>query len=169
MFSRNQSLCVLAALAVTFLVMGGCGAEEVTDEPQVPQESPTGAGVATAVETEPGFDLTGAWLLEDLSGRGVVDMIQTTIEFDGGGDVFGSGGCNRYTGSYSFEGGKLDFGPLAGTKMMCPKAVMDQEDRFLQALGGVKRVEMDGPFLLIFHEGSNEPLRFTKVEGEIEL
>ena len=96
-------------------------------------------------------------------------MVQTTLAFDGEGRVSGSGGCNRFTGSYTFTDGELSFGPLAGTKMMCPEAVMDQEDRFHRALGAVDRVERDGPFLLIFEENSDQPLRFTKTEQEVEL
>ena len=76
----------------------------------------------------PRVDLVGAWLLEDLGGRGVMDMVRTTIEFDAEGKVVGSGGCNRFTGGYTFEDGRLEIGPLAGTKMMCPEAVMAQEE-----------------------------------------
>ena len=128
--------------------------------------------VAAAVVTErvpDATELVGAWLLEDLGGRGVIDMAQTTLEFDGEGRASGSGGCNRFTGSYTFTDGELSFGPLAGTKMMCPEAVMDQEDRFHQALGGIERVILDGPFLLIYVEGSKEPLKFTRVRDVVEL
>ena len=94
-------------------------------------------------------------------------MVQTTLAFDGEGRASGSGGCNRFTGSYTFDDGKLAFGPLAGTKMMCPEAVMDQEDRFHQALGAVDKVVLDGPFLLIYIEGSDAPLRFTRMEPDV--
>jgi heat shock protein HslJ len=112
-------------------------------------------------------ELVGAWLLEDLGGRGVVDMVQTTIVFDGEGRASGSGGCNRYTGGYTFEDGQLSFGPIAGTKMMCPEAVMDQEDRFLSALGAVEWVAVDGPSLLIYFAGEEQPMRFTRMDVEV--
>ena len=128
--------------------------------------------VAATVVTErvpEANELVRAWLLEDLGGRGVMDMAQTTLEFDGGGRASGSGGCNRFTGSYTFTDGELSFGPLAGTKMMCPEAVMDQEDRFHQALGVVDRVAVAGPFLLIYAGGSDAPLKFTRVKDVVEL
>jgi len=126
--------------------------------------------VAATVVTErvpEANELVGAWLLEDLGGRGVMDMAQTTLEFDGGGRASGSGGCNRFTGSYTFTDGELSFGPLAGTKMMCPEAVMDQEDRFHQAVGAVERVAVEGPYLLIYIQGSEQPLKFTRIEPDV--
>lgn len=122
--------------------------------------------VVTESVPEPA-ELLGGWLLEDLGGRGVMDMVRTTMEFDAEGRVFGSGGCNRFTGSYTFEDGKLAFGPLAGTKMMCPEAVMDQEDRFHDALADTEGVTIDGPVLLIEITGSAAPLKFTRMEPEV--
>lgn len=112
-------------------------------------------------------ELAGDWLLEDLGGRGVMDMVSTTLVFDDEGRVSGSGGCNRYTGSYTFTDGELSFGPLAGTKKMCPEAVMDQEDRFHKALGAVDRVAVDGPFLLVYCEGLVQPLKFIEMMPDV--
>ena len=168
-----------AVLPVLFsaLVVAGCAPSDPPRD-QVDQVSPSAhdqterpQATAAAAPTEripEATDLEGAWLLEDLGGRGVIDMVQTTIEFDGNGGVFGSGGCNRYTGSYTLEDGRLTFGPLAGTKKMCPGAVMDQEDRFHRALGAVERIALEGPFLLIFVEATDQPLRFTRMSGEVE-
>ncbi len=139
----------------------GTGGTGATHAPTVEPEA------VVIVDTKPEVELLGAWLLEDLGGRGVMDMVQTTIEFSAEGGVVGAGGCNRYTGSYTFDDGRLEFSPLAGTKMMCPEAVMDQEDRFHQALAAVERVEMDGPFLLIFYKDSEQPLRFTRMEPDV--
>ena len=167
---RSEAPHRVAALALAVVIVGcGVGGGDHGADRAAPAEGPPAEPsmqVADAAAVD--VDLVGGWLLEDLGGRGVMDIAQTTIEFDAEGRVFGSGGCNRFTGTYTYDGGMLGFGPLAGTKMMCPEAVMDQEDRFLAALGEVERVEMDGPFLLIFFAGSDAPLRFTKVD-EIEL
>lgn len=155
-------------LAAVVIVLVGCGGDEGTGGVAATRAPTVEAEAAVMVDAQPEVDLLGAWLLEDLGGRGVMDMIQTTIEFDAEGGVFGGGGCNRFTGSYTFEDGRLEFSPLAGTKMMCPEAVMDQEDRFHQALGAVERVAMDGPFLLIFYTDSDDPLKFTKMADQVE-
>jgi putative lipoprotein len=50
------------------------------------------------------------------------------------GAVSGSGGCNRFAGRAEIGDGTIRFGPIAGTKMMCPPAAMDQEMKFFAAL-----------------------------------
>jgi heat shock protein HslJ len=50
--------------------------------------------------------------------------------------VSGSGGCNRFTGSYTLEGDRLKFGQLAGTMMACLQG-MELEQAFHKALGNV--------------------------------
>lgn len=175
---RTARTRLVIPLAIAALGVLGCSASdpqaeqvEVAPVTTVDEVDDTGAAASAQVTSHilDATELAGEWLLEDLGGRGVMDMVQTTLAFDGEGRVSGSGGCNRFTGSYTFTDGELSFGPLAGTKMMCPEAVMDQEDRFHRALGAVERVEMDGPFLLIFEENSDQPLRFTKTEQEVEL
>jgi len=163
-------------LAFAALGVLGCSASDPPAEPPevVPVtavEEVDGSGGPASAEEGPRIpdatELAGGWLLEDLGGRGVMDMVQTTLVFDGEGRVSGSGGCNRYTGSYTYGDGELTFGPLAGTKMMCPEAVMDQEDRFLEALAAIDRVAVDGPFLLIYAGDSLAPLRFTRMAPDV--
>jgi heat shock protein HslJ len=50
----------------------------------------------------------------------------------------GSGGCNRIMGGYELVGDKLTFARMASTMMACPDA-MGTEQKFLKALGQVKR------------------------------
>ncbi len=162
----------MISLAIAALGALGCSAPDPpAEQPEVVpvtivDEGDDSGGPASAEVSShipDATELAGGWLLEDLGGRGVMDIVQTTLVFDGEGRVSGSGGCNRYTGSYTYGDGELTFGPLAGTKMMCPEAVMDQEDRFLEALGAIDRVAVDGPFLLIYAGGSHAPLRFTRM------
>ena len=49
--------------------------------------------------------------------------------------------------------------------MMCPPALMDQEERFLQALREARRFELrqDGEQLLIYGDGSEPLIRFTRI------
>ncbi|HXC96430.1 MAG TPA: META domain-containing protein [Edaphobacter sp.] len=55
----------------------------------------------------------------------------------------GLGGCNRITGGYELTGERLTLGHMAATMMMCPSG-MDTEQRFLKALGQVKRWKIVG-------------------------
>ncbi len=57
--------------------------------------------------------------------------------------VTGSGGCNRLIGRFELDGDTLRFRGFAGTMMACP-AGMEQEQRFLEALGKVERYRISG-------------------------
>jgi copper homeostasis protein (lipoprotein) len=50
----------------------------------------------------------------------------------------GSGGCNRIMGGYELKGDTLTFARMASTMMACPDG-METEQKFLRALGQVKR------------------------------
>jgi heat shock protein HslJ len=52
------------------------------------------------------------------------------------GQVVGSAGCNRYfaTATPGEAPGDASFGPVGATRMACPEAAMQVEDRFLQQL-----------------------------------
>lgn len=103
------------------------------------------------------------WLLEDLGGRGVVDNVQTTIRFEEDDRITGSGGCNRYFADIEQEGDRLSIGTIGSTQMMCPPAIMDQEDRYFQALNSALTIWLDGPFLYIESQVTDTPLRFTQI------
>jgi heat shock protein HslJ len=57
--------------------------------------------------------------------------------------VSGSGGCNRLSGGYELEGEHLKFSRMASTMMACPSG-METEQRFLAALGRVKKWKVVG-------------------------
>jgi putative lipoprotein len=85
----------------------------------------------------------GRWLAEDITGAGVIDNVQTILEIGADGRATGSGGCNRYTGAVMLNGAAISFGPAASTRMACPPAVMDQEQKFFTALGEVRGWRVD--------------------------
>ncbi|WP_206753947.1 META domain-containing protein [Microcoleus sp. FACHB-1515] len=104
------------------------------------------------------------WLLEDLAGAGVIDNVQTTLRFDGTTGISGRGACNRYRAGIRSEGGEsLTVSAVAATRMACAPAVMNQETRYFEALQTAQRVTLDGENLLIFAEGNDAPLRFTRL------
>lgn len=111
------------------------------------------------------------WLLEDLGGSGVVDRVRTTLRFDGLTRITGEGGCNRYFAQLQnaieseISTADLPFkvGAIGSTRKACPPAVMNQETRYFRALERSQRMSLDGSFLLIYSEGSKQPLKFTQV------
>lgn len=108
-------------------------------------------------------DLQGtSWRLEDLGGTGVLDRVQATLEFSESGRVSGNGSCNQFSGTVKISGESITFGPLAATRKACVDAVGMQENNYFKALGAARRFNLDGPFLLIYSEGADKPLRFIR-------
>ena len=62
----------------------------------------------------------------------VPDDVEIFVRLEGG-QLSGSGGCNRIGGSYATEGPKLSTAQLFSTKMYCEKS-MTLETRFFQML-----------------------------------
>ncbi len=75
----------------------------------------------------------------------VVEGSTVTLEFSPDGKVSGSAGCNRYTSSFTADGGKLTIAPPGATQKMCAAAgVMEQEQAFFNALQTVASVRIEG-------------------------
>lgn len=80
------------------------------------------------------------------------------------GQITGSGGCNRYFAKAS-EGnmaGDVSIGPIGSTRMSCDEQTMEQENRFFEQLGTVKKFGfMLGKLTLTFQrEGSQDVMLF---------
>jgi len=111
--------------------------------------------------------LSGSWRLvimgEPTSPGVVPQATKLTAEFSDG-HISGSGGCNRFMGGYHTQGDQLSIGPLASTFMACEQPVMGQEMKYLAALQGAQRYEIDRQGqLTIFYRTEQESgvLRFT--------
>jgi heat shock protein HslJ/membrane-bound inhibitor of C-type lysozyme len=136
------------------LVMAGCAQMSAPERPK--SDAPSDA-----------LELVGTtWLLEDLSGRGVTDRVQATLEFVAADRIAGRGGCNRYTGRAVVAANTVRFGPLAATKMACPPAIMEQEHRFFAALEASATYRIDEQRkLLLSDESAAVQLRFSRLDA----
>jgi heat shock protein HslJ len=99
------------------------------------RSSPEAASDPSAVE--------GTWVLEaaEVAGEQLVahPEVRTELTFEGGRAV-GHGGVNRFSGPYeATDEGGISIGPVAATRMAGPPHAMEQEDRFLAALGASAR------------------------------
>jgi len=109
--------------------------------------------------------LTGTeWLLTDLQGTTVILTSKASFSVLENGRATGNGSCNRFVGSVEINGSKIKFGPVASTRMACgDDALNTQETQFLKFLSAANRFEMQDPFLLLFAEGYDHPLRFSRI------
>lgn len=123
-------------------------------------------GVPPAKAT--GLDLTSlagsSWLAEDIDGRGVLDRLQSKLQFVSASQVAGNGGCNSFGGSVTIAGDTLVAGPLAATQMACSTAVMDQEARFFKALARARSARMENGLLYLRDESGADILRFARLD-----
>ena len=71
----------------------------------------------------------------------------------------GSGGCNRMTGRYELNGGRLTFGPMAGTLMACQNG-METEKAFHEAIARVQLWKIEGQRLNLLDAAGAVVARF---------
>ena len=74
--------------------------------------------------------------------------------------ITGSGGCNRFTGSYQRIGDRLTFGKMAMTFMACPEG-MEIEREFMAALEQVQSWKIFGEHLELFDGNGGFLARFA--------
>ena len=133
-------------LILGFLLIAGCS--HTAESPMVVNE---------LIGTE--------WALEEIDGSGVVDNVQSTLRFESNDRIMGWGGCNRYFTGFRSIGDDIKLGPIGSTRRICPPVVMDQEDRFFQALQKARKIRIEGPHLVIECEGIKKPLNFVKLKS----
>jgi heat shock protein HslJ len=103
------------------------------------------------------FDLAGAE-------QSLVTGTEITLILDDEGKIAGTGGCNRYFGSYEIGADdSISFGDVGATRMACPTEIMDQEQRFFTALGAVSGYVVDGGELTL-SGGGEAALLFSSGE-----
>jgi heat shock protein HslJ len=80
------------------------------------------------------------WVLTEMDGQPVDASGKPPtllVQYD---KVVGFGGCNRYTGALKETApGQVRIGPLASTRMACPPAAMELEDKFTTRMNKVTR------------------------------
>ncbi len=121
----------------------------------------------------------GPWAVEDLNGGGIFASAGLELTFDAeplpekpefkppiprSGQISGRSGCNRLTGSWFQQGGTVRIGPLAGTRMACPPAIVQLETKFLSTLGAVSAVRFDASGAAFLATPDGRQLRLRRAE-----
>jgi heat shock protein HslJ len=115
-----------------------------------------GGKTLTGCGGEPASLLQGAeWTVVEIGGAPLVAGSKVTLDFAPDGRVSGHASCNSFTSTYALSGEGLAVSKVAGTMMMCDAALMDQERRFIDALGAVQNfsIAADGALLLNANDG----------------
>ncbi|MCA1369088.1 META domain-containing protein [Bradyrhizobium sp. BRP14] len=109
-------------------------------------------------------ELVGSWLAEDIGGRGVIDDLQTTLEIREDGTYGGMAGCNNFTGTFSLSDATISFGSAAATRKICAPAIMDQEQKFLNALGAELGWKIEGGKLTLVRSNGTPVMRLASMK-----
>lgn len=124
-------------------------------------------GLAWAIAALPGAAQTGGaagWVLVSVGGVAAQDGGR--IAFAADGAVFGTTGCNRFSGQVVAAPGMLGFNTqLAVTTMDCP-ALDEQETGMLDALSGTVAVAYDpvGDRMILIPASGAPVLGFVRAE-----
>ena len=96
--------------------------------------------------------LPGQWLVKTIQDKPVMVNSNARLNFDQQNRLSGSASCNNISSSYSSQNNSLNIGPMAMTRKMCLPALMAQESRLLQALGKVKRFQLNNGELSMYDQ-----------------
>ena len=89
----------------------------------------------------------------------VPNSVEATATF-ASGSVSGSGGCNRYTTSYTVADGKLTIGLAASTMMACPEPRTSVEQPFMAALAATMAYQIEDGQLSLLDAGGQKIATF---------
>jgi heat shock protein HslJ len=96
------------------------------------------------------------------------DETAITLAFSADGQVSGSTGCNSFGGRYQVADDTIIFSEVVSTLRACTdEAVMEREQRFLQALGAPVQFEVMGDQLVITSD-TGDTLTFGRVAASSE-
>jgi heat shock protein HslJ len=103
------------------------------------------------------------WRAEDIGGRGVVDNSEVTLMLGSDGKVGGKSGCNGYSANYQLTGEALKvYPPMIGTKMMCPPALMNQEQAYRSLIETAQSVSVTAEGALVITSAGGATSRFMR-------
>lgn len=143
-----QPLLTFAAVAVPALLCAACAS---------PAESASRGERA----------LAGEFTVERIEDRPVLDRSPASLTFDADGRVHGLASINRFTGTWTLDGDALTLSPLATTRMAGAPALMEQEQRLLDALGRVGRADLSDGMLVLSSAEGVELVRASRVPAAV--
>jgi heat shock protein HslJ len=101
----------------------------------------------------------------------VIEESEVLLQFESDNQLEGYGGCNMFTAGYQApERGKLSISNIVSTLVACADtSVMEQEERYFEALRTVGSYELTGDRLKLWYDGRISALNFTRFTSDSPL
>ncbi|KRP61303.1 META domain-containing protein [Pseudomonas trivialis] len=106
-----------------------------------------------------------SYVVEWIGERPLMDDANLTVTLGADGRAYGNGGCNHWFAPYTVNGDTLSFGKIGSTRKLCAEALMEQEQRFFQALQSVQRWDISPTEQTRFWPAEGKPIRLWLEEG----
>ena len=90
-----------------------------------------------------------------------VRSVESTLSFDSAQRISGQAACNRYFGALEPGEGTIRLKPAGTTRMACAPTVMDQESRFLAALGAASAFRREAGKLVLLDDTGRVRVRLA--------
>lgn len=91
--------------------------------------------------------------------RPLLERSHLTLTLGDDGRAYGTAGCNHWFAPYQLEGERLRFSQVGSTRKLCAEPLMEQEQRFLDALGRVERWDASPLDQLRLWPAQGKPIR----------
>ncbi|MGQ7957121.1 META domain-containing protein [Pseudomonas sp. SP16.1] len=117
------------------------------------------AALGGCASDAPQLETERSYRVEWIGERPLIDRSHLTITFAADGRAHGHAGCNHWFAGYSLNGDALDFDVPGSTRKMCAPALMEQERRFLDAIGQVQRWDFNAIDQLQLWPATGKPIR----------
>ena len=111
-----------------------------------------------------------SWQLVDISGEKIItkningkETGIITLDISDDDRISGSGGVNRYFGSYTVDNGIIKMSSVGSTKMMGPEDLMKVEEKYFSILQNVTGFEIRDSGILVLNSDAGS-LTFKRVK-----
>ncbi len=123
--------------------------------------------VALSTGSKAAATLAGSeWRPIEVEGAAIEGAPEVFLQFRGEGKVTGHGGCNRFFGSFTLDGDRIEFGPFGATRKACPQPVMDREREFLDTLEKTTTFVRDRIRLSLFDSACNVAMKLIQTDPD---
>ena len=103
-------------------------------------------------ETVAGYDGDNTWTLVEVDGAPFTSS--ATLQFSNDGKVSGQAPCNTYFSEQTKPYPWIGFGPIGGTRKMCPD--MEKEILFFNALAEMAQAEVSGDVMMLRNDAGRQ-------------